>query len=244
MHIGDVAWRGMLPPGRTGRRVLVGIASPGPVPGRRQPRCRPLRHTYRMDRREDDEDRVAAPEPYWRDIRLIRLVALLGFVVGAVIYVCTVSGSRRTGDTLTIGQVDAEVLDPNPGVFGIIASHDQATDVLGFELSGGGLRTRTGRYWDGVGSGSPPSSEQSGAGCSPAGSRTRDLSRGGDRLAGRRPATLPDGTPSRCRAHPGDPPSTRHDGAIARRMDARGDRTRRRPSRNQWRKHEGDLLPE
>ena len=62
-----------------------GIAGPGPEPGWCQPSRRPLRHTYRMDRREDDEDRVAAPEPYWRDIRLIRVVALLAFVVGAVI---------------------------------------------------------------------------------------------------------------------------------------------------------------
>ena len=75
-----------------------------------------------MDRHEGDKDRVAAPEPYRRDVRVIRVVALLTIVVGAALWIWTVEGFRRIADTLNIGKTDNEVLDATPGAFGSVVS--------------------------------------------------------------------------------------------------------------------------
>jgi hypothetical protein len=62
------------------------------------------------------------------------------------VMVWTVDSFRRTADTITIGKVTAEVLDPTPGQFGAIALHDDPADVLGFQFTGGGIQWTTGGF--------------------------------------------------------------------------------------------------
>jgi hypothetical protein len=51
-----------------------------------------------------------------------------------------VEGFLKTGETIRIGRQTAEVLDPTPGEFGLVATHAVLTDVLHFELEAPGLR--------------------------------------------------------------------------------------------------------
>ena len=53
---------------------------------------------------------------------------------------------RRTGLELTVGDATAEVIDPSPGEFGLIAQHTgPASDVVVTQLAGGGLK-QSGRF--------------------------------------------------------------------------------------------------
>jgi hypothetical protein len=57
----------------------------------------------------------------------------------AVVWLWIVHGYRRTGMTLEIEGTKYELLDDSPGAFGAVATHDDATDVFGYQLSGKGL---------------------------------------------------------------------------------------------------------
>ena len=76
-----------------------------------------------------------------------RVMTHEGAVTWEAVWVWTVEGLRKTGKTLTIGSAKAEVLDPTPGAFGIVAFHDDASHVLDHALSGGGIKKlRNGVY--------------------------------------------------------------------------------------------------
>ena len=65
------------------------------------------------------------------------------------VWVWIVDGFRRTAATVTIDGVTAEILDPTPGQFGLIATHDDPNDVLGFQIDIPGIRWNRGGFLTG-----------------------------------------------------------------------------------------------
>jgi hypothetical protein len=59
--------------------------------------------------------------------------------VDYVVYLWITEGFRRTGRTVEINGIKAEILDNAPGDFGIAARHQGVNDSLNWSLSGGGL---------------------------------------------------------------------------------------------------------
>ncbi len=62
-------------------------------------------------------------------------------------WIWVVNGYRRTGETVDIKGKTFEILDDSPGAFGYVASHEGTTDVLTYELSGGGLKHEGGSMY-------------------------------------------------------------------------------------------------
>lgn len=61
-------------------------------------------------------------------------------------WVWLVDGLRRTGETVTIEGETAEILDPSPGQFGVVATHDEPGDALGYRIFGKGIEWQGGGY--------------------------------------------------------------------------------------------------
>ncbi|KRA60344.1 hypothetical protein ASD79_08910 [Caulobacter sp. Root655] len=59
-----------------------------------------------------------------------------------VLYLWITEGYRRTGQTLTIGKITAEVLDEGPGAFGYVARHEGIDDPFSWSFEGPGLTRR------------------------------------------------------------------------------------------------------
>jgi len=59
-----------------------------------------------------------------------------------VLYLWITEGYRRTGQTLTIGKITAEVLDEGPGAFGYVARHEGVDDAFSWSFQGPGLTRR------------------------------------------------------------------------------------------------------
>lgn len=59
-----------------------------------------------------------------------------------VLYLWITEGYRRTGQTLTIGKIKAEVLDEGPGAFGYVARHEGVDDPFSWSFEGPGLTKR------------------------------------------------------------------------------------------------------
>jgi hypothetical protein len=69
------------------------------------------------------------------------LVARRGSIEGKQVWYWMVDTFRRTGETFTVGNTTAEIIDPAPGQFGLIAEHDgKPDDVFVHQLSGGGIK--------------------------------------------------------------------------------------------------------
>jgi hypothetical protein len=62
------------------------------------------------------------------------------------VWVWLVDGFRRTGETITIRNETAEILDPSPGQFGIVATHDDPSHVLGYRIFGDNLEWDAGGF--------------------------------------------------------------------------------------------------
>lgn len=62
-------------------------------------------------------------------------------------WIWIVNGYRRTGLTVDVKGKTFEILDDSPGAFGYVASHEGTTDVLTYELSGGGLKHQGGAMY-------------------------------------------------------------------------------------------------
>ncbi|CAN5358846.1 hypothetical protein BH10PSE4_BH10PSE4_45830 [soil metagenome] len=59
-----------------------------------------------------------------------------------VLFLWITEGYRRTGQTLTIGKIKAEVLDEGPGAFGYVARHEGVDDPFSWSFEGPGLTKR------------------------------------------------------------------------------------------------------
>jgi hypothetical protein len=70
-----------------------------------------------------------------------------GQVKGKLVWYWLVEGFRRTGHTLQVGDDIGEVIDPSPGEFGLIATHEgDPSHVFVHQLSGGGIKRRGNGY--------------------------------------------------------------------------------------------------
>jgi hypothetical protein len=101
-----------------------------------------------MDRPEDDGDRIAAPKPYWRDIRVIGVVA---FLVAVATWLMVSNGYWRTPEHLTIDGIKHAIW-PDSGTFGSVIHHylEAGSESEDIGISDGRPRPRTSRYWDAV----------------------------------------------------------------------------------------------
>ena len=62
------------------------------------------------------------------------------------VWVWIVDGLRRTGKTIEIGGQTAEILDPSPGQFGVVALHEDPADALGYRITGPGISWQNSGY--------------------------------------------------------------------------------------------------
>ncbi len=87
--------------------------------------------------------------PHARQIRVPQVEPDVGSRAAGTktIWYWIVEGLRKTGETITIDKVTADIYDPSPGEFGLLLEHDVAGDLFAHELSGGGIRRGPGNTY-------------------------------------------------------------------------------------------------